>query len=104
CGSFPAITSLGHMSISQPGSGGTPSFSTTQPASGVQMAKLGAVTFPPSMRVGYPETPTSPPQVRLPTIGPTWNLRNIQGNMSPPDPAPSSMIITFGPNTAAEGE
>ena len=48
--------------------------------------------------------PTSPPQVRLPTIGPTLNLRNIHGSMSPPEPAPSSMIITFGPNTAALGE
>ena len=48
--------------------------------------------------------PTSPPHVRLPTSGPTPNLRNMYGSMSPPEPAPSSMIITFGPNTAADGD
>ena len=38
CGSLPAITSAGHCSTST--SGGTPSFSTTQPSS-VQMARFG---------------------------------------------------------------
>ena len=47
--------------------------------------------------------PTSPPQVRLPTSGPTLKCRNIHGSMSPPEPAPSSISITFGPKTAALG-
>ena len=78
-------------------SGGTPSFSTTQPLSGVQIARLGAVTVPPSIRTGKPRMPTSPPHVRLPTIVPTLNLRNIHGSRSPPEPAVSSMIMTLGP-------
>ena len=48
--------------------------------------------------------PTSPPQVRLPTSLPRPNLRNIHGSRSPPEPAVSSMIITFGPRIAAFGE
>src|SRR6185436_20756557 len=45
CGSRPAITAAGDISTSM--SGGTPTFSTTQPSSCVQIAKLGAVTVPP---------------------------------------------------------
>ena len=41
--------------------------------------------------------PTRPPQVRLPTSGPSLNLRNIHGSRSPPEPAVSSMSITLGP-------
>ena len=80
----------------------TPTFSTTQPSS-VKMARSGAVTAPPSIRTGKPRMPTRPPQVRLPTSGPRWNLRNIQGSRSPPEPAVSSMIITLGPRIAALG-
>ena len=47
--------------------------------------------------------PTSPPQVRLPTSGPSLYSRNIHGNRSPPEPAVSSMSITFGPKMAAPG-
>ena len=83
-------------------SGGTPWFSTTQPSS-VKMARSGAVTKPPSIRVGKPRMPTSPPQVRLPTSGPSSNFRNIQGSRSPPEPAVSSMIMTFGPGMVATG-
>ena len=55
------------------------------------------------MNSGKPRMPTRPPHVRLPTIGPSLNLRNIQGRRSPPDPAVSSMIITFGPWIDAVG-
>ena len=47
--------------------------------------------------------PTSPPQVLLPTSLPRPNLRNIHGKRSPPEPAVSSMIMTFGPRIAALG-
>ncbi len=62
CGSRPAITSFGVCSTSM--SGGTPSFSTTQPSSGVQIAMFGAVIVPPSISVGKPSMPTRPPHVR----------------------------------------
>jgi len=51
----------------------------------------------------YCETPINPPQVRLPTSVPTCVWRNIQGIMSPPDPAISLVIITLGPKIAAAG-
>ncbi len=38
-----------------------------------------------------------------PTRVPSWNLRNIHGRRSPPEPAVSSMIITFGPWIDAAG-
>ena len=41
--------------------------------------------------------PTRPPQVRLPTSGPIFGLRKYHGSASPPEPAISLMIITFGP-------
>ena len=41
--------------------------------------------------------------MRWPTSGPTLNLRNIHGSRSPPEPAVSSMIITFGPWIDAVG-
>src|SRR4030065_56233 len=44
CGSRPLMTSLGVCSTSM--SGATPSFSTTQPSSAVQMARFGAVVVP----------------------------------------------------------
>ena len=101
CGSRPAITSFGVCSTST--SGGTPSFSTTHPSSGVQIARFGAVIVPPSISIGNPRTPTRPPHVRCPTSVPTLNLRNIHGSKSPPDPAVSSMIITLGPWIEAAG-
>ena len=73
------------------------------PAAAVNQAKFGAVIEPPSIRVGNPRMPTSPPQVRRPTRGPSSNLRNIQGSMSPPEPAVSSISITFGPSMAPSG-
>jgi hypothetical protein len=94
------MTSAGFCSTSM--SGGTPMFSTTQPSS-VQIARFGAVTVPPSISTGNPSVPTRPPQVRLPTIGPILNLRHIHGNRSPPDPAVSSTINTFGPWIDAVG-
>src|ERR1017187_9811090 len=48
----------------------TPWFSTSHSPAGLKNPKLGAVTTPPSIRVGYCETPISPPQVRLPTSVP----------------------------------
>ena len=47
--------------------------------------------------------PTRPPQVRIPTRGPTPALRKYQGMASPPEPANSLMIITFGPKMASSG-
>ena len=47
--------------------------------------------------------PTRPPQVRLPISVPSPKRRNIQGSKSPPDPAVSSISITFGPRIAAPG-
>ena len=41
--------------------------------------------------------PTRPPQVRLPTTVPSLLCLNNHGNASPPEPADSLMIITFGP-------
>ena len=40
--------------------------------------------------------PTSPPQVRLPTSGPSFACLNSQGRASPPEPENSFAIITFG--------
>ena len=48
CGSLPAATAAGSCSTSM--SGGTPTFSTTQPSS-VKIARFGAVTVPPSISV-----------------------------------------------------
>ena len=67
------------------------------------MARFGAVIEPPSISTGNPSIPTRPPQVRWPTSGPSLNLRNIHGSRSPPEPAVSSMIITFGPWIDAVG-
>ena len=46
---------------------------------------------------------TRPPQVRLPTSAPTLRCLNIHGMRSPPEPAISLMIITFGPQIPADG-
>ena len=67
------------------------------------MPILGTVTVPPSIRLGLPSIPTRPPHVRVPTSGPSLSLRNIQGSMSPPEPAVSSISMTFGPWIAAPG-
>ena len=49
------------------------------------------------------QMPTRPPQVRVPTSGPIFGLRNMYGSMSPPEPAISLMIITLGPQMPAVG-
>ena len=59
---------------------------------------------PPSIVGGKPSVPTSPPQVRVPTSGPSFRWRNMYGNASPPEPADSLMIITLGPQIPAVGE
>ena len=48
--------------------------------------------------------PTRPPQVRVPTSGPTAAFRKYHGIASPPEPAYSLMIIAFGPKIAAVGD
>ena len=47
--------------------------------------------------------PTTPPHVRLPTSVPIFRRLNIQGIRSPPEPAISLTIITFGPQMPADG-
>ncbi len=61
------------------------------------MPELGAPTKPPSMSPGPPAIPTSPPQVRVPINLPTPARLKYHGIASPPEPARSLMIITFGP-------
>src|SRR5204862_4782461 len=68
---------------------------------GLKNPKFGAVTVPPSINAGYCDTPISPPQVRFPISGPVFVYRNIHGIMSPPEPAISFTIITFGPRIDA---
>ena len=72
-------------------------FSTSYFPFGFQMPTHGAVTTPPSIRSGLSESPTRPPQVRLPTSLPTPARRKYHGMASPPEPANSLVIITFGP-------
>ena len=76
CGSLPAATAAGSCSTSM--SGGTPTFSTTQPSS-VKIARFGRRDDAAVHQVGKPRMPTRPPQVRLPTSLPRPNLRNIHG-------------------------
>src|SRR5260370_26240974 len=100
-GYVPLITSDGNCSTSM--SGATPTFSTINPSL-IQMPTLGAVTPPPSKNSGKPKIPTSPPQVRVPTRVPTLNFRNIQGSISPPEPADSLISNTLGPWKGAVGD
>ena len=48
---------------------------------------FGGFAIAPSMSVGYPPMPTSPPQVRVPTKVPKPALRKYHGIASPPEPA-----------------
>src|SRR5215510_8188430 len=101
CGSRPAITSFGQFSTSI--SGPTPSFSTAHFPSRVKKPPRGAIIDPPSMKGGVSAVCTSPPHVRLPTNRPILRRLNIYGIKSPPEPAISLTIITFGPQIPAEG-
>jgi len=47
--------------------------------------------------------PTSPPQVRLPTSGPTLARRKYHGMASPPEPAYSLITMALGPKIAPVG-
>src|SRR6266581_8004956 len=95
CGSVPATTSFGQFSTST--SGATPSFSTAHLLSRAKNPPRGAIIDPPSIKGGVSAVWTRPPQVRLPTSKPTLRCLNIQGIKSPPEPAISFTIITFGP-------
>src|SRR6185312_8980797 len=101
CGSCPAMTSFGQFSTSM--SGGTPSFSTAHLPSRSKKPPRGAIIDPPSTNVGVSAVCTRPPHVRLPTSGPSLRRLNMYGIRSPPEPAISLMIITFGPHTPAAG-
>src|SRR6185436_13506190 len=101
CGSRPATTSLGHFSTST--SGATPSFSTAHLLLRAKNPPRGAIIDPPSMNVGVSAVCTRPPHVRLPINGPILRRLNIYGIKSPPEPAISLTIITFGPQIPAEG-
>ena len=50
---------------------------------------------------GAPDDFTKPPQVRAPTTGPIFWCLNTHGKKSPPDPASSFIIKTFGPTIPA---
>src|SRR5579883_1543242 len=67
-------------------------------------AKPGAVTKPPSRSGCALPIPTRPPQVRVPTMGPIFSRRKNHGKASPPEPASSFTIITFGPKMPAGGQ
>ena len=67
-------------------------------------AARGAIIVPPSMSCGVSHVPTSPPQVRFPTRGPSLRRWNMYGIRSPPDPAISFTIMTLGPQMPAAGE
>src|SRR6185295_15257696 len=59
---------------------------------------------PPSIVCGTPIVPTRPPHVRVPTSGPSFRCLNMYGSASPPEPADSFTIITFGPKIPAIGD
>ena len=84
-------------------SGATPSFTTRHSPFRSKNPPRGAVTNLPSMIGGTSHTPTSPPHVVVPTSGPIPLNRNMYGSRSPPEPAASLMIITFGPQMPAPG-
>ena len=84
-------------------SGATPSFSTAHLPSRPKKPKRGAIIEPPSTNGGVSVVATSPPHVRLPTSGPILRRLNMYGIRSPPEPAISLMIITFGPQMPVAG-
>src|SRR5678815_5401776 len=101
CGSRPAITSFGQFSTST--SGATPSFSTAHLLSRAKNPNRGAIIDPPSTNGGVSLVATRPPHVRLPTSGPILRRLNMYGMRSPPEPAISLMIMTFGPQMPDAG-
>ena len=52
---------------------------------------------------GIPSMPITPPQVRVPTTGPSPRVRMAPVTMSPSDPANSSASATSGPRGASNG-
>src|SRR3954464_3713562 len=96
------MTSRGQFSTSM--SGAVPTFSTSHLSSRVKNPPRGATIVPPSTNDGVSHVPTNPPHVRFPTSNPTFRCLNIHGIRSPPDPAISFTIITFGPQMPAAGE
>jgi hypothetical protein len=89
--------------VSTSTSGSTPWFSTPQPYSSNQNAYLGTVTAVPSTRPWRPSMPITPPQVRVPTTGPSPSNLIAAVTMSPSDPANSSATVTSGPRRASCG-
>lgn len=81
-------------------SGSTPLFSIDQPYSGNQAAFIGTVMTVPSPSVWRPVMPTTPPQVRWPTTGPSPRSLNAAVIMSPSDEVASSARATTGPRGA----
>src|SRR5271165_4437749 len=103
CGSRPAAQSSGVISTST--SGSTPWFSTPQPYSSNENAYLGTVMWVPSTSScpGMPSMPITPPQVRVPTTGPSARSLIAAVTMSPSDPANSSATVTTGPRRPSSG-
>ena len=63
----------------------------------------GAVTMPPSISGGAPPIPPGRPRCACRPACPTLACWKFHGMASPPEPANSLMIITFGPKMAACG-
>ena len=95
------MTSFGQFSTSM--SGATPSFSTANLPSREKKPKRGAIIEPPSTNGGVSVVATRPPHVRMPTSGPSLRRLNMYGMRSPPEPAISLMIMTFGPQMPFAG-
>ncbi len=84
-------------------SGGTPWFSTDQPYASNQAAFIGTVITVPSPRRWRPVMPTTPPQVRWPTTGPSFSSLNAAVIMSPSEAVASSARATIGPRRGVRG-
>ncbi len=96
----PSAQSSGVRSAST--SGSTPWFSTDQPYASNHAAFIGTVMTVPSPRRWRPVMPTTPPQVRWPTTGPSSSSLNAAVIMSPSEEVASSATATTGPRGALE--
>lgn len=83
-------------------SGSTPWFSTDQPYVSNQAAFIGTVITVPSPSRWRPVMPTTPPQVRCPTTGPSFRSRKAAVIMSPSEEVASSARATTGPRGALD--
>ncbi len=73
CGSMPLASSVGFSSTLMSGSTPTPSANQLPRTSYIR--NVGTVKPPPSTSSGAPDSPISPPHVRVPTSGPIFASR-----------------------------